>query len=96
MIRHEIRQFMRDIGIEGATWEERVMKLKEEIGELTDAVCDVHTSLDDVLAEYADVGIVALTIAEQARGQVERLGFNFDSLMIAKMDATRRKYGAKV
>lgn len=92
MIRHEIRKFMADIGIDGALWEERLMKLEEEIGELMEAVCDSHSTIDDVLSEYADVGIVALTMVEKARQMVERLGFNFDSLMIEKMDATRRKY----
>lgn len=91
MIRHEIRKFMVDIGIDAAAWEERVMKLEEEIGELSDAVCDTHSTIDDVLSEYADVGIVALTITEKARQMVEQLGINYDSLMIAKMDEVRRR-----
>lgn len=90
MIRHEIRQFMADIGIEGATWEERVAKLEEELGELKTSLIGPST-LDAVLSEYADVGIVALTIAEKSRQMVERIGFNFDSLMIAKMDEVRRR-----
>lgn len=91
MIRHEIRQFMRDIGIEGATWRERLLKLEEEIEELELAMSDSDSTLDDVLSEYADVGIVALTVAEKARQMVERLGINYDSLMIAKMDEVRRR-----
>lgn len=90
MIRHEIRQFMADIGIESATWEERVMKLEEELDELKTSLAGPST-LDDVLSEYADVGIVALTIAEKSRQMVERIGFNLDALMVCKMDEVRRR-----
>lgn len=95
MLRQEIQRLMFCPPIARATLYERVDKLLEEVREYMEVYLDPLSTIDELADEAADIGIVCRTIEEIPRRVMEELGFNYDALMIAKIDRAVRKHGGK-
>ena len=78
--RDEVRRFAREIGIEPATWAERLFKLSEETHEYTKA-----ETQEEKAKELADIIIVSATIQEKAAAILESWGRSPLETVRAKM-----------
>jgi hypothetical protein len=86
----EVRAFIAFLGIENASWQDRVDKLVEELRERREAVLGPST-LDEKIKEFADVALVNLINYLKARDELEGLGVRAESAMLAKIDEVKRR-----